>query len=697
MNRFNRAFTALSLLPCTLLGGTSLADEQPAKEPVRLTGMVVREVRPTTESAIIQLEQSAPNPADLAALLRDTAGVTASRMGGQGLDLIIRGQAQDRIHVLNDGLFIFGGCPNRMDPPTLYASPDNSDRILVYRGRQTLEWGSGGPAGTVLIQQRPWLLPDGLSGRISLKGNDNGSRPSWLLDTAWKNERGFLRLNATHDQQGHYRDGQGNKVRSAFRKDAYDLSTGIALDGHQFQLKLAQSRDRDTHYAGAGMDSPESDLNSWQLEYRRTWNHPWLHSLLLEHGQAEVTHVMDNYSLRPLQSPMRMRVPSDAETRTSRIKLRFSRLNVDWLAGMDRIAVDRLAIRYSGMGEQPPAMIQSWMWPDVRQSEAGIYLQGHWQQAGHDLRFGLRSDRMQSTAHAATAQPDNPSLPSALQLWQRYYGPVSTQWDKRHTSAFFHLEQAWNNGWYAWGNVSHSWRMPDATERYMAANSGNPMMRWVGNPLLAAEAHRQLDLGLGHATAAWQVELNLWLDAVQDYILRDRAHGQAGILLADNTTIYRNVNARLYGLTLQASHTLSPRWHLRGSVDYTHGENRTDQRPLAAIPPLSGRLELERNSGRAVARATLRWATAQHRVDDDPYTGSGLDAGPGKGWATVDLSLNAPVGTGWHLAVRLENLLDKTYALHVNRANVDPFNPQPVRVNEPGRTLWLELGWRLNR
>ena len=41
------------------------------------------------------------------------------------------------------------------------------------------------------------------------------------------------------------------------------------------------------------------------------------------------------------------------------------------------------------------------------------------------------------------------------------------------------------------------------------------------------------------------------------------------------------------------------------------------------------------------------------------------------------------------LGMGVDNLLDKTWANHLNRANQDPFNPDPVQVNEPGRILWV--------
>ena len=39
-------------------------------------------------------------------------------MGGRGLDPVIRGQNEERVEVLLDGMRVEGACPSRMDPPT---------------------------------------------------------------------------------------------------------------------------------------------------------------------------------------------------------------------------------------------------------------------------------------------------------------------------------------------------------------------------------------------------------------------------------------------------------------------------------------------------------------------------------------------------------------------------------------------------
>ena len=662
-------------------------------EPARLGTLVIKDTTGEANNQLLLPKAQAPSPSDLAEWLRNAPGVQATRMGGQGLDLIIRGQSQERIRVLNDGMSIHGGCPNRMDPPTLYMPGNASDRITLLPGLQTFEWGSASSAGTLLVEQDNWALPEGMSSDVRLQGSSNGQHSQLSADSSWQDGQHYLRLTADRSQQGNYKDGQSRTVRAAFKKRNVGLSAGLERGAHRLEIKLNQTRDRDTLYAGAGMDSPQADLDQWQWKYQWQPEQGRIDRLELTDGEAEVVHVMDNYSLRPRTAPMAMRVESHATTHTSRAKLGLDAWAGQWLLGMDRTASRWLAPRMTGMMDNRLNLLQSNLWPDVHQSEQGLYLQGIWPQGPRQLKLGLRVDTFHSSARSAGQALGKPTLPTPAQLYTRYYGAFTPSWRERHVSGFGRLEQDLNARWSVFINAGRSWRMPDATERYMAANASMPMMRWVGNPNLTAEQHQSLDLGLVFAQPALHFNATFWLDQVKDYILRDRAHGQAGILQTDGASIYRNVDARLYGLNLSGHLEVNTRWSVRFQADYTHGQNETDQRPLAQIPPLSGLLGLDYRQADGRLGLDLRWASTQTRVDDNPMYGAGLDAGPGDGWVVADLFAEKPLAHGWTLSARIDNLFDKTYAYHVNRANSDPFNPLPVRVNEPGRTFWLSLRW----
>lgn len=75
----------------------------------------------------------------------------------------------------------------------------------------------------------------------------------------------------------------------------------------------------------------------------------------------------------------------------------------------------------------------------------------------------------------------------------------------------------------------------------------------------------------------------------------------------------------------------------------------------------------------------LQFDFQQTRVDDDIRTGSGLNIQKTHGFTALDVYRRFDINKQKTLKLGINNLLDKTYAYHVNRASVDPFNPTPVR------------------
>jgi len=70
---------------------------------------------------------------------------------------------------------------------------------------------------------------------------------------------------------------------------------------------------------------------------------------------------------------------------------------------------------------------------------------------------------------------------------------------------------------------------------------------------------------------------------------------------------------------------------------------------------------------------------------------SGLDAGASPGYGVFNVSGSHPLTGYLTFNWALDNLFDNTWAPHVSRSNGDPFNPEAVRVNEPGRTVRAAL------
>src|SRR5512135_2101188 len=90
---------------------------------------------------------------DGADYLKTIPGFSVIRKGGTDGDPVFRGMAGSRLNILLDGEQILGGCGGRMDPPTAYVFPSSYDKITVLKGPQTVLYGPGNSAATILFER----------------------------------------------------------------------------------------------------------------------------------------------------------------------------------------------------------------------------------------------------------------------------------------------------------------------------------------------------------------------------------------------------------------------------------------------------------------------------------------------------------------------------------------------------------------
>ncbi|MGB5338916.1 MAG: TonB-dependent copper receptor [Gammaproteobacteria bacterium] len=637
--------------------------------------------------------------ADGGALLRNIPGVSGARMGGRGIDPIIRGQSQNRLNILLDGAYVHGGCPNRMDPPSTYASRDSYDRITVIKGSQTVIYGGGGPGGTVLFERyTPRFNPDEAY-RIEASAGyqSNSGTREFAADVAAGDPDWFLRGIATYMDANNYQDGDGNTVRSAFTNQEGALILGYTPSAAtRLELSYDASREEDVLFAGAGMDSPSSDNDTLRLKFASTAPAGIFTGLKTELYSADIDHLMDNYSLRPLTAPMKMRVPSTSNTGGGRVSGEIQASGgVVWTIGLDYQDNNRNANRFSGMPAGPtPATLQSILWPDADLRQTGLFAETRLPITARDsLKAGVRYDFVDAEAGRAgeVAQVSMGLARSPAELYALYYGAADTSTDENNVGGFITLEHALAEDAAVYATLSRSMRTADATERYIASDNAMAAdMRWIGNPGLEPEQHHQLELGYTRDAGRWDASAAVFYNDVTDYILRDRARTMPDPL-NDGATIYRNVGATFYGFEAEAGVRWASHWSSRASLAYVRAENTDDDRPIAQTPPLEITLNLEYTRNDWNLGGMLRAQDNQQRVEDDVTQDSGLDARQTPGWATLDVYGSYTGTEHMTLAAGINNIFDRSYAYHVNRANVDPFNPDAVQVNEPGREVWLRL------
>lgn len=624
------------------------------------------------------------------AVLRQILGVDAARMGGHGLDPTIHGQSQTQLNVILDDAYLHGGCPNRMDPPTSFASIESYDHVQVIQGVGSLQYGSGGSGGTILFERA--LPAMGTHGKFEIGAGNNAYKSSANAEISTRSQSGYLRAFSINKDGSNYTDGNGNKVNASYRSEHHGIVAGVTPSAQdRIEFSAEKIITHDALFQGSGMDAPNDEMNIMRLKYHGQRPIAFIDAIKANIAYAADDHLMDNYSLRPA-GMMLMASPTTSNTLSGALAL-TSHLSkstqLDY--GLNLQHVDRNA-QLNNVKNQ---MTMSYNWPGAVTNRLGLFAEAlHALNHQSRLTLGMRADSISAEATKLNDKP-NPMAISAAQMYQRVYG---YQGDGKINEnnwgalARYEYDLTPQLSWFI--GISHSMRTADETERFFAnGNSiggsyGNATgSGWVGNPYLLPEKHRQLDTGLNHQTDQYSWRASIFYDNVNDYILRDKYVNNAGVRNA-NITTYRNIDATLYGVQLEGSLKIMPTTQLSAGLSYVHSHNDSDGRYIAQTPPLSGYLAVNKQIADYTLGARWRFQDKQDNID----LLSGLDTQKTPAWSVLDIYATYRVTSMVNLMAGIDNVFDHAYYQHIGRA--DSLTGNTITLYEPGRAAWVKLSAR---
>ncbi len=677
--------SALSLLPLSI---SSIALAQEHKEPAAQTldEVVVTAARETAP-LIVETDPKRPQqplPAhDGADYLKTIPGFSVIRKGGSDGDPVFRGMAGSRLNILLDGENIYGGCGGRMDPPTAYVFPSAYDRVTVIKGPQSVRFGPGTVAGTVQFERkRPSFTAAETAFSGSLVGGSFG-RNDEMIDAVAGSPEFYVRGIGTNSRSHDYRDGDGNRVHSAYQRWSANAAFGWTPDADTWFEFSGATSDGEAAYADRGMDGSKFKRENFGLRFEKKNISPVLQKVEAQVYHNYIDHVMDNYSLRDFSPTPMMPGPSannpDRMTDGGRLVFTlFPNERTELVAGFDS-QYNRHRARGTKNQWQTPYSSQPRV-TDARFSQYGLFSELTLHLTERDrLLGGLRGDwwRAQDARNSG-------AVGSA--------GPVSAGEVRRDTlvSGFARYErdiEAQTLGTFTpYLGIGHAERFPDYWE-LIAQNkqSTDSDSAFSTRP----EKNTQVDFGL-----LWNRKENLsasfsgFYSRVDDFILIDsKVAGKA-----PGALVTRNIDARLWGFEATALWNFAENWKLGASLAYVRGDNESDGTPLAQIPPFESRLSLTYDNQRFSVGGLIRAVAAQNRVDPGRGNIAGQDIGPTPGFTTFALNGSYRPSKEILISAGVDNLFDKTYAEHLDKRSTEVagYTTQFTRINEPGRTLWIK-------
>lgn len=644
-----------------------------------------------------------PIPAsDGADYLKNISGFSIIRKGGTDGDPVLRGMSGSRVGILIDGQEVYGGCGGRMDPPTAYIFPEAYDQVTVMKGPQSVLNGSGFSAGTVQFEKKikHYTEPD-YNLYSSFKQGSFG-RSDQFVDLSGGVREGYAEMIGTRSHSGDYKDGDGNTINSAYTRWNTGLTLGFTPNENTVIELSASKGDGEAKYADRTMDASKlyrENLNLKVIEYNLADN---VEQLEFQAYHNYVDHIMDNYTFRSTASYSAMNPDRTTEGGKVKLTTTIPNLNATNITGLD--FKKDIHTNKNAMGKASASLADSALESAVRSTDFNFKQVGIFDETTFDLSpkdkiiMGLRVDKHE-------VLDERQKLGILI-----YNNPNYMMKDEATlTSGFVRYEKAMPElGLKNYIGFGHSERFPDYWERtkynleMITALNRNDPNAITYQSIIKPETTNQIDIGTNWSHGDLSGSVSLFYSKVNNYV-------QNRWFNADGTKIYpyvgapmnlsytkvTNIDATLYGGEIDMIYKLTPNYKVMGALSYVHGQNDTEDKPLAQQPPVELKLSAIYEDNVYSAGFLARLVSAQDRYDIG--TGSivmnGVDKGETSGFAVFSINGGYKYSKNLSFSAGIDNIFNKAYAEHLNNTDASSAAAflNQTRIYEPGRNIWLEV------
>ncbi|HHH9558894.1 TPA: TonB-dependent copper receptor [Pseudomonas aeruginosa] len=617
--------------------------------------------------------------------LKTIPGFSAIRNGGTNGDPVLRGMFGSRLNLRTNGGLMIGACPFRMDAPSSYIAPETFDKLTVIKGPQTVVWGPGASAGTVLFEREPEHFGE-LGTRIngSVLAGSNG-RFDKVLDAAAGGPQGYVRVVGNQAQADDYKDGNNDTVPSRWKKWNGDVAVGWTPDADTLVELTAGKGNGEARYAGRSMDGSQFERESLGLRFEKRHISEVFDKLEAQVYYNYADHIMDNFRLRTpdpsSMMPMPMASQVDRRTVGGRVAATLKWTDFQLVTGVDALRSEHRE-RNSSYDMMTDFYTDTDAFPwtkDAVMHDYGAFAELTWYAAERSrVVTGARVDRADAKDYRQSLSSMSMSMPNPT--------AGDTRADTLPSGFARYEYDLADSPTTLYAGIGHVQRFPDYWELFSPGSGPNGSVNAFDS--IKPEKTTQLDFGAQYNDGKLQAWASGYVGEVRDFILFNYSTDMMGM----SSTQARNVNARIMGGELGASYQLDDNWKTDATLAYAWGKNTTDNRALPQMPPLDARLGLTYERDLWSVGGLWRVVAAQNRVAVGDGNVVGQDFGKTAGFGVFSLNGAYKLSKHFKVSTGVDNLFGKAYAEHLNLAGDAGFGfPGDKAINEPGRTFWTKV------
>ncbi|MCG9879230.1 MAG: TonB-dependent receptor, partial [Bacteroidia bacterium] len=247
-------------------------------------------------------------------ILARMEGVNLIRRGAYGMEPTLRNYSANQITLSIDGMRIYGACPDKMDPVSIYVEPINLQNISAAHGASGNFVGGGIGGNINLSFKTPNTLchTQWLAQVVqSYSTNNNGIATSFAVEKSGPKDA--FRISGTYRKAGDYFAPSGRIRYSAYEKLNMAVSYQVQIDSN-YQVRFSYLGDwgRNMGYPALPMDVGLANAHIGSISYLYADGKGIIKSNELKLYANDIYHEMDDTQREFV--PMHMDMPSWSRT-----------------------------------------------------------------------------------------------------------------------------------------------------------------------------------------------------------------------------------------------------------------------------------------------------------------------------------------------------------------------------------------------
>jgi len=643
---------------------------------------------------------------DIGDFLRQEPNISGIRKGGVGIDPVVRGFKYNQVTVLlNSGVKIEGGCPNRMDPVASHVESENIQKLEIIKGPYVLKYGPvlGALINLETVLPHPYTKPE-IHGEVlyGFETNWNGQREHIALDGG--NDKVFFNVSGGFKGYGSYTAGNGILYNTSFQKLYGTAGAGVAINkNHQIILNYAYDQGKNILYPALPMDERLDQTHVGSFNYTGKNIGKVLQSIEFQGYFSSVHHVMDNLN-RPTAKTMQAVTTVDAWNTGGKLTGNLQKGEHKFLVGIDfeHIYKDgdkQMTMKMVMEGDTFISVKHANVWLNAMYNNAGAFAEYKIPFKGLDFTAALRIDYNQATSGDTFRLVKN-EIAYFNDLNSNYFNVSFSIGIKKKLMSWMYLSAA----------IGKGTRSPSLLERFIKLMPVQyDSYDYLGNPQLKPENNYQADASLEFFNSnIGSLSVGGFFSLVTDYIIgrvvppsviKPSTQGAPGVKQFSNASkvyltgfevLFQSSTAKKWGLLAQVAATYGTepeaiKYIVSGGQ--VTGEETVKNDPLPEIPPLEGTVKFSYKffKGKLIPNASVRMVSEQNRVSQS----YGEQKTPG--FITVAASVSYAPCKFASFVGGVENIFNTSYYEHLNRRMVG----STERLYEPGRVFYFTFIFRI--